>query len=707
MTTLPSVADILTIPARRKHNRDLALKLAEAGLFIFPSIDKSPCVARWPERAEDIPASEHGAAKFLGSTRDPETIKQMWRAYPDAVPSISCGPSRVLVLDADANKSGPTNLREWAAREGIYLGRFPTTKTQSGGLHIFCKNDAGLGSAAGSFGDMGVDVRGIGGQVVAPGAIRADGRRYTHDEATPNLLAAMRSDIVAPTPEAVKQAISARGQRNESNVVELLPRELERDIEALKTESWPDFAELADAALGGYDLDALAAKDFEFRELRARGDAKGDRTDARFNLAKCLAREWPSMSVCEFAAILGGLSDDEGEKFGVFVDDSTPSQNGGEFNYRNLARDFARGAAQGRKTGRLTDGAALGAVDDDDEDDELRPTDKPKAKKRKLSFELFGDVVQSALDDAELPLIAGMLDEGALSVLYGELNAGKSFVALDMAFHVACGRPWNDRKTTQGLVVYIAAEGGKRFARRVAALRKRYGAEADGAAFALVRSTVDLRSRDRGDGKAIVELVREAEQMIERKAALLVVDTLSRAMAGGDENSSIDMGALVKNCDEIRAATGAHLLLVHHSGKDKAKGARGHSLLRAASDTEIEVVNSKIVTRKQRDMDFAPEIGFALKSVELGVDASGNAQHSAVVTLGAAAPQAERASAAEALKGNQLELFNVIVALAAERAAKTGSPAHAIELPFVEVRERLEARRKADGARELGDGIGL
>ena len=145
----------------------------------------------------------------------------------------------------------------------------------------------------------GVDVRGIGGQVVAPAP---SGRTVgaTHMTRRRQTCSPMRSDIVAPTPEAVKQAISARGQRNESNVVELLPRELERDIEALKTESWPDFAELADAALGGYDLDALAAKDSEFRELRARGDTKGAEQMQGFNLAN-VSRA--SGQACLFASL--------------------------------------------------------------------------------------------------------------------------------------------------------------------------------------------------------------------------------------------------------------------------------------------------------------------------------------------------------------------------------------------------------------------
>ena len=77
-----------------------------------------------------------------------------------------------------------------------------------------------------------------------------------------------------------------------------------------------------------------------------------------------------------------------------------------------------------------------------------------------------------ALSEPNNPLIADTLDEGALSVIYGESNSGKTFVTLDMAMAVATGEPWNGKATKRGLVVYVAAEGGKRIMRRLAALKK-------------------------------------------------------------------------------------------------------------------------------------------------------------------------------------------------------------------------------------------
>ena len=99
---------------------------------------------------------------------------------------------------------------------------------------------------------------------------------------------------------------------------------------------------------------------------------------------------------------------------------------------------------------------------------------EPTQPSRKMRIEWFADACAAALSEPSNPLIADMLDEGAMSVIYGESNSGKTFVALDMAMAVATGTPWNGKATKHGLVVYVAAEGGKRIMRRLAALKKRY-----------------------------------------------------------------------------------------------------------------------------------------------------------------------------------------------------------------------------------------
>ncbi|MBX9265093.1 helicase RepA family protein, partial [Klebsiella pneumoniae] len=70
---------------------------------------------------------------------------------------------------------------------------------------------------------------------------------------------------------------------------------------------------------------------------------------------------------------------------------------------------------------------------------------------------------------------------------------------------------------------------------------------------------------------------------------LIVIDTLARCFGGNDENDAKDMGAFIEGCDTIKRETGATVLVVHHSGKDDTKGARGSSAFRAALDAEFNV----------------------------------------------------------------------------------------------------------------------
>jgi hypothetical protein len=210
-------------------------------------------------------------------------------------------------------------------------------------------------------------------------------------------------------------------------------------------------------------------------------------------------------------------------------------------------------------------------------------------------------------------------------------------------------------KVTRAPVVYIAAEGGQGARKRAAALVSKYGEAGEGFWFLL--HPVNLLRAD-ADLGPLVATLRELGE----RPGLIVLDTLSRAMAGGDENASTDMGAMVKHLDALRAATSAHLLVVHHTGKDRAKGARGHSLLRAATDTEIEVGDRQIAVTKQRDLDKSYCSGFDLDVMTLGVDGDGDPITSCTVRLvgrdsvsvGVATPTEERIVRAVA----ELEAFN-------------------------------------------------
>lgn len=254
------------------------------------------------------------------------------------------------------------------------------------------------------------------------------------------------------------------------------------------------------------------------------------------------------------------------------------------------------------------------------------------AHSKKFIFENFNDIVACDLETAPA-LIDELLDQGAMSIMYGDSNTGKTFVAMDLAFHVAAGLHYAGLETAQGTVVYVAAEGGNGARKRLAALKRKYPQATPD--FLLLASPVDLRRPD-ADTVPLAEAIRALNVSV----ALLVIDTVSRAMAGGDENSSVDMGALVKHFDVLRkACRPAHLMGIHHTGKDRAKGARGHSLLRAATDTEIEVSAGEngsagvIQVTKQRDMDGSWSSGFRLKVWELGLKPNGRAITSCTVDL--------------------------------------------------------------------------
>jgi len=217
----------------------------------------------------------------------------------------------------------------------------------------------------------------------------------------------------------------------------------------------------------------------------------------------------------------------------------------------------------------------------------------------------------------QMYLVNKLLSPGAMSVVYGESNGGKTFFSLNLALHISLGQIWHDRATMPGAVIYVAAEGGFGVQKRIDAFRKYHKIEdRRDIPFALLDDSIDLKK----DVSKLLADIKQTEKDFNTKAVLVVVDTLARTLGDGNENAAEDMGAFIAAVDKVRKQSNAHVMVIHHTGKDTSKGARGHSSLRGATDTEILIEDNVAKIRKQRDMEFGSNIGFRLQEVVIGED---------------------------------------------------------------------------------------
>jgi hypothetical protein len=277
-----------------------------------------------------------------------------------------------------------------------------------------------------------------------------------------------------------------------------------------------------------------------------------------------------------------------------------------------------------------------------------------------LRADKIGDPVETA------DFVQNLLTAGGASVVYGPSNTGKSFWVLELAASVATGRPFMDSmEVDQGAVIYFALEGIHGARNRIHALRScgRLGAESP-----LYLCFEPLSLLDQKDVERMIAEIKEVERLDGVPCKLVIIDTLARAMPGGDENQGKDMGKYVYGKDRIRAETGAHVLSVHHSGKNEDNGARGHSSLRAAMDTEIRVSRpsgglvSLVTVTKQRDLPAINPMAFSLETVELGVDRRGHAITSCVVNPEREIPSPQSKSPGRKAKCTPVDLLSLLPA---------------------------------------------
>jgi len=226
-------------------------------------------------------------------------------------------------------------------------------------------------------------------------------------------------------------------------------------------------------------------------------------------------------------------------------------------------------------------------------------------------------------------LVKNWLRRGQTSMIYGPSNVGKSFFVIDLVYSITTGEDWNGYRVKQGKVLYIATEGHSGLGQRLEALKVLRGVPPNYSddQWRVLPEKIDLYAS---------EGLQEVRELLGvHSFDLIIIDTLAMALGSGSENDNTTINAFLRNLSELRGLSDVHIMLIHHTGKDHERGARGHSSLQAAVDTEISLKSEDglvcVSTTKQRDYQRADKLYFYLESVVLGVDADGDDVTSCVV----------------------------------------------------------------------------
>jgi hypothetical protein len=307
-------------------------------------------------------------------------------------------------------------------------------------------------------------------------------------------------------------------------------------------------------------------------------------------------------------------------------------------------------------------------------------TEPPKPAPR---YKLLGSACLRALPPLKW-CVRGVLPAVGLAGLYGPSASGKSFLALDMAAHIAEGSRWFDCRVEAAPVVYAALEGEAGFKLRAQAWEAHQGRTLPGGLNMVLQPFKLTDPRDISDLAAVVPA-----------GAVVFIDTLNRAAPTADENSSKDMGEILEGAKRLQRLIGGLVVLVHHTGKNTAAGLRGHSSLFAALDCAVEVSRDddrrEWSVAKSKDGVDGDAHPFRLQVEALGIDEHGDPVTSCTVRADTNAADIQRAKLPQG--GNQRLVYEGIRPLFKD--GHTGKPGAPPLRPCIE----LEAAVAAGAAR--------
>jgi hypothetical protein len=521
------------------HNHQVALDLAAHGVRVFPC------------RPADGPPDNDGHPKWrakqpmprvkwtVQATTDPLIINAWWFATPDALVGMPLEPLGILILDPDQHPGAPDGIAAYNALAVKYpeLLNAPYVQTPQGKHYLFEQTVPPHGNGEGTL-PPGINVRGKGGYVIAPGTILPDGRGWVMHN--PN------GDAPRQLPLAIIDML--RGAQPQPDPDPETFKQAAWDFDDLTLPSEPRRAAyLMASCRNAYDKICNAKPGTRNNTLNTQAVKLGHFIGAG------LLVEAEITTLLTEAAIQVGL--DEAEigptiRSGLAKGKSEPNDP------IDVANEFWDGDIP------------------DPEPDAKQPTDR----------------VWNATDLWDIPrstfLIDGMIPDNALGLMVGETQTFKSFIAQSIALAIAAGlKDWQGHaiRAPQGaIVLYIAGEGGiESAALRMRAWATQHGLTRDtlGDRFHLIPWSINLL-----DKKSVQRLIKACNSIVTdtSKLALIVIDTINTASTGSDENSSQDMGILYTVMRRLAAIYTTAIMGVHHT--NKRGGTRGSNLLSQNAD---------------------------------------------------------------------------------------------------------------------------
>lgn len=522
---------------------------------IFNGMKVFPCIPNSKD-----PATSNG---WKDASDDPVQIETWQRVNPDFNWAVATGLSGLFVVDVD-----PNGLDWWAK----LLERDPAIKTAvdrafqvrtpRGGLHIYFNGEGP--STASRIAD-GIDTRGgikrdgkiiSGGYVLLPGSKTSDG---SYSALPGGTIEALPDFMAAIVPERKKTDTLGLTKNPDGDQ----PRNIAWAVDLLK----------GYAASGRVSVQGRGGNNLAFQ-------VAASILDKAISPGMCFDLLWEHWNpACQ-------PSWDDWELEGLIR------------NAANYGEDTEKGVK-----GFLANTDAFSSFVGQEFEP---PAPAPRARDRIMALHNYADCVR----DPEW-LIPNILPAMGTGMLYGESGSFKSFLALDMALCLAFGiaGQWG-APPVKNDVLFIAGEGP------IATARKRWPAWMEW-------QNIEFRNDHRFFIKDRVpfftdvqawEEVKEDIGLLKAKPALIVIDTASRLLTGLDENSAKDATMITDFMEQLSRYYECFVLVIHHTGKDQNRGARGSSAFYANLDavisTKLRAGGTEFRVRKQKDSDVSDEISF-------------------------------------------------------------------------------------------------